>query len=405
MLVAFVASAGALFLLARRLDIGRPFAVLAVLLFGLSPLAVAFQRSVYLDNVATPWLIASFVFALSRRRHLGSAAAAAACFTVAVLSKETTLVVLPALAWQLWVNADPRTRRFVVAVFSGLLVSLVMLYPVFALLRNELLPGANHVSLMSSAEWQIFSRPSSGSIFDPSSGIRGVVGTWTGLDPWIVVLGVLAVPLGFLVVRLRPVTLALAIQLAMMLRHGYLPFPFVVGLLPFFALVVAGVLDAAVRSYEADDHRPLLRRLERPARVVAVAVSVVLAAFIVPAWSRGDARAMTSRDTSSTQDAARWVEAHVSRQSVVAVDDGIWVDLVEHGFPRDHVLWFYKVDLDPAVRPVHGYHDLDYLVLGDVPSGVAGTSLPIISEAIAHSTVVVEFGEGPNRISVRRVNA
>ena len=73
------------------------FAVLAVVLFGLSPLAMEFSRSVYLDNVAVPWLLAAFVLASSPRRQPGRGGRDAACFVVAVLSKETTLVLLPAL--------------------------------------------------------------------------------------------------------------------------------------------------------------------------------------------------------------------------------------------------------------------------------------------------------------------
>jgi 4-amino-4-deoxy-L-arabinose transferase-like glycosyltransferase len=68
MLVAFLVSAALLYVLARRLDFGRVAAAAGVVLFGLSPLALAQQRMVLLDNLAVPWLLAALVLAASPKR-------------------------------------------------------------------------------------------------------------------------------------------------------------------------------------------------------------------------------------------------------------------------------------------------------------------------------------------------
>jgi hypothetical protein len=68
-----------------------------VLLFALSPLAVSSLRMVFLDNLATPWVLSAFVLAASPKRRLWSYAASGACFAVAILTKETT-VTRPARA-------------------------------------------------------------------------------------------------------------------------------------------------------------------------------------------------------------------------------------------------------------------------------------------------------------------
>ena len=52
------AALGLLYALARRLGVRRGFAAAAVVLFALSPLAVSVVRQVYLDNFATPWILA-----------------------------------------------------------------------------------------------------------------------------------------------------------------------------------------------------------------------------------------------------------------------------------------------------------------------------------------------------------
>ena len=59
-----------LFVLGRRLGMHRSASAAAVLVFALSPLALQYHRTVYIDNVATPWLLAAFVLVLSRRQQL-----------------------------------------------------------------------------------------------------------------------------------------------------------------------------------------------------------------------------------------------------------------------------------------------------------------------------------------------
>ncbi len=70
MIVCALVSCALLWMLARRLDMSRPAAAVAVFIFAISPLAVQFHRTVFLDNVATPWLLAAFVLALAPRRQL-----------------------------------------------------------------------------------------------------------------------------------------------------------------------------------------------------------------------------------------------------------------------------------------------------------------------------------------------
>jgi hypothetical protein len=517
MLVVQLVSCVLLYALGRRIGLRRPAATAAVLLFALSPLAVVFHRYVLLDNIATPWLIGAFVLAASPRRHLGAAAGAAVCMAIAALTKETTLVLLPALAWQLWVNGDRRTRHFTVALFVGVFVSVLAAYPLLALLKDELVPGAGHVSLIGSVIWQLSGRSTSGSLLDPDSGARGLFNLWSGIDPWLLWAGIVLTPFAFRWRTLRPVALGLGIQVLMMLRNGYLPYPYVIAMLPFAAVVVAAVTDhvwgwvsapapapapasgsvsvsvsvlppvhactdadalllwgRADALTETDamllSHRTLaladaapavdtdglpqqlrLRRLRRlwarsggthrlegtdplplwdPApltgwsagaavsrwstigqaqpvavgRRAAVAIAVVVFLLVgVPAWTRGLHDQMTTDRTVALRQADNWLAANARRDDVVVVDDSLWVDLVDRGLPPDKVIWFYKVDLDPAVKLPNGWRSIAYVVLGQLSPTTAG--LPTVSQAIDHSQVVATFGDGPDSLTIRRVES
>ena len=86
MLAATAAAAVLLWFVVRRIGFARFTASAAVLLFLLSPLAVQFHRQVYLDNIATAWLLAALLLAMSRRAQLAGYIGAAAAFGVAVLT-------------------------------------------------------------------------------------------------------------------------------------------------------------------------------------------------------------------------------------------------------------------------------------------------------------------------------
>ena len=142
----------ALYVLARRLNMRRASAAAAVVLFGLSPLAIFYHRMVFLDNIATVFLLVALALAASPRRSLGTVIGGAACMSAAFWSKETVALMVPAWLWIVWRHSDRRHRGFWVAGAVFFLTSVVG-YPLFALLRNELFPGKGHVSLIWSLKW------------------------------------------------------------------------------------------------------------------------------------------------------------------------------------------------------------------------------------------------------------
>src|SRR6266508_982654 len=396
-------SAAMIYLLGRRLGYHRLAAAGAVLLFGLSPLAVPFQRMVFLDNPAVMWTLAALALAASPRRSLAASAGSAVCFAIAVLSKETIAVLFPALFLLLWQHTSPKTRRYRIALFLTLLGSLTFFYPLYAILKNELFEGPGHVSLVWAIKWQLFQRPPSGSLLDPSSGTYAVARSWLDTDPLLLGASVLLIPLGLLMRRIRAVALALAIQVVMLFRSGYLPFPYVIAMLPFAALTIMGCADRLCKGRERSGRSRtwlvvLTRRAGRLVVVVAIAVSLVV---VGPAWGRGVQQAVTEDHSQPPRQALAYVLAHVPQGSILLVDDNLWTDLVRRGFNPNPV-WFYKLDLDPTVRARYrnGWRDIDYVVLGRLMPD-ALRDLPLVAAAIQHSQVVASFGDG--EITVRRV--
>jgi 4-amino-4-deoxy-L-arabinose transferase-like glycosyltransferase len=409
MLPVTAASSMLVYLLARRLTLPRWCAALAVVLFALSPLSVTLQREVFLDNFAVAWMLGAFVLTLSPRQHLWHHIGAGACAALAVLSKETMAIVMPAVLVALWQGSHRSTRKFSMVGFATALVLVGAQYPLFALLKGELFPGLGHVSLVGGLLFQM-QRAGSGSMFVPGTGSYGILHAWLYYDPVLIVGGAGAAVLGLADRRLRaPALAAVLLCLVAMRPSGYLPAMYVIQVLPFFAIALAGLAARAVSfaltsraDAGAGRREPLVRR------VVAVAAAVgSVGAYIVPLWYDGDYVAVTADPNASYVAAASWIRAHVPdpRHTRIVVDDALWPDMVRDGFqPGLGAIWFYKVDLDPAVKRTlpDGWRDIDYIVSSPTvrqdPS-----SLPIVLAALAHSRVLAVFGTGSGRIEIRRI--
>ncbi|MFF3685406.1 ArnT family glycosyltransferase [Streptomyces sp. NPDC002187] len=465
MLAVSAACAVLLYVLARRLFLPRWAAGLAMLLFGLSPLSVVLQREIFLDNIAVMWMLLAFCLAASPSRHLWHHFAAGLTAAIGVLTKETMLVVLPALLVTMWRHSHRDTRKFAVtgAITACALIGLS--YPLFALLNNELFPGPGHVSLIDGITYQM-SREGSGSIFDTGSGSHGVFRSWLYYDRVLPLGGLAGAALLLLTVRwsvtaraLAGPSLAVAILAVVAMRpSGYLPAMYVIQALPFLALVLAGgtasvahaVLrrpagrvsaapDAAAEAAPERAHAAAVPQQPRPEDVpdalapeaaseaapeagqdarrtrlvrgarlaVAGALALAAAAYVVPRWYDGNRAALTVDANAPYRAAAAWMQNEVDdpASTRVLVDDALWLDLVHDGFePGTGAIWFYKADLDPAVTKTmpRGWRDLDYVVSSPTVRRDA-VDLPNVKSALEHSTPVAVFGEGEDRIEIRRI--
>jgi hypothetical protein len=419
-------SVALLFFLARRLGFGRATSTLAVAMFSLSPLAVYFQRAALLDNLVTPWLLAAFFFAASPRRSIRAAAASAACFAIAVLSKETALLFMPAVILLFWQRTDSRNRKFTVTMFMMVVSLLGLMYPLYAQIKNELWDGPGHVSLQWAIKWQLFDRTGSGSIFDPNSTAHTVVTTWLALDQWSCTVCLLAIVPGLLLRRTRAVAVAFAIQVSNLLRSGYLPYPFVIAMIPFAVLTFAGVLDVAWQwsrlsrrwPWRARARERLLAIAARTAAgLIALSVCVAFVVSVASPWRYGLTDLWTNDRDAGKAAALSWLQSNTNIDDTLVVDDAFWVDLVRSGHPRQKVIWFTKLDVDKDVAlPVkESWRSIDYVLLdhqdtlavhlnGDLtPSPETKSQFPTLAKAIGNSRIVASFGAPEDRATIWRV--
>jgi hypothetical protein len=389
-----------IFVICRRLGMATWAAATALVIFGLSPLTVVMYRGVYLDTFAVVWMLGALALALSPRRNLWAYTGAGAATAISVLSKETMVVTLPAVVLALWQHAArSSTRPWAVGGYTSGLVLVGVFYPLYALLRGELFPGADHVSLIGAWQFQLGSRSGSGNVFTDGSIAADVLSSWLNHDSVLLLLGLAATVACLAVRRLRPPAVAGALLTLVVFRpSGHLPVMYVVQILPFFAIAVAGVLDLVVRLVPTRSRWP---------RLAVLAVCAVLAATLVaPRWYTQNRVALTANYHAGYVAAAEYLRTRVPdrEHTTVVTDDVLWLECVDAGYQPQRVIWFYKLDLDPAVaaRLGNGWRDVDYVVSTPALRGDSKT-LPAVNTLLMNSTIVAGFGEGEGRIEIRRI--
>lgn len=396
-----------LFVLSRRLGMGRVFAVVVVLVFAFSPLAMHFHRMVFLDNIAVAWVLAALVFAASPRRSLAAAVGSGICMAGAILTKETIALLFPVVLWTLVQHTAKGSRVWNIVVFWFLTGAVASFYLLYAEKKDEILAGPGHVSLQEALAWQLFGRPSSGSLLDTESGTFSLARSWTDTDPWLLLGGVALIPIGLCIKQLRPAVGGLAFLVLMMFRDGYMPYPYVIAMLPFAALLIGGVADSwwkgAQSWFKRNSHAGFQfdRGTVIAGRIGVATAAVAFTILALPGWAQALQTYTTVDRSGPPLEALEWITANVDEHDVIIVDDYMWPDLALRGYQNQ--IWFYKADLDPAVKEEllpRGYASVDYVALGTLADSTM-RELPTVAQAINNSDVVATFGDG--EITIRKV--
>ena len=403
MVIVAVITAALLWALARRIEMSRWATAAAVAVFALSPLAISLSRTVYLDNLAIAWVLGALVLLCSPRYRLSAMFGAATCFGIAVLTKETMLLLLPMFAWLVWTRTAPVTRRYALAVFVAVFGVVVSTYVLMAVLRGELVPGPGHVSLWDGIRFQLWERTAGGALDDPYSLKRHTVDEWLQLDPALPFLAVPIALAALFVKRLRPFAVGLVILIATILRPGYLPVPFILSALPLTALLAAGTGEVALRYlFRTVEQRSVgLRRF----RVPALAAGALIVSIAVSLWLPTYHGLLESDDDASMRQTQQWIEQNVPKTDRLIVDDALWLDLIRDGRDRRNVVWAYKVDTDEQVQgwAPHGWTDYEWVVsTASLRANMPPTG--VLTDAVAHSQPAAIFGSGGTRVEVLRVD-
>lgn len=407
MLLLHIASLMLIFRISLKLTGNLFAATTAGLLFTLSPLTVIYGRLVLLDNIMVFWVLVAVTLFIENEGKIWPLLFSGFFFGVAVLTKESALLLFPAFIYASAFLIEKHHARFARAAWLFASLATISLYALYAWLRGELINlslstplagnGDSPVSLFGSIIWQL-SR-SGGAPWDPSSDFYRLLMTdWLAKDPWLLGIGAAAV-----VWNLfrgghfsRFMALAALGTLIGLARGGIVLEFYVLFALPFLALNVALALHNLARSINAT--------------AVLLPAAALLALLIGYVNLRPHTYAFTVDQTSIQRQALSWMQENAPVNAQIVGDDDIFVDMRfgapgEPSFRGYHSHW--KVANDPAVYRTlfsDDWRNLDYLVVTPEMVRIFEENpdrLPY--QAYINSTEVASFTLGDDQIAIRQV--
>lgn len=393
----FVANAVLIYLIARRIEVTRTFALLGVAAFVFSPLSLGLGRQVFLDTIALPWLLLAFYLALSPRMALWSHAAAGASFAIAVLSKLTAAVMGPALLVALVDRRAWQGRMFSVMGFLTIGALVLAFYPLMALLRGELVSGEGHVSLQDGLTYQFTAREGSGYVWEAGSARSELLVSWAVGDGFLVVGGAIAAALCLASRRTRWVSVAVgSFFVPVIVGEGYLPSMYIVAGIPFLCIALAAAADLVRRAVLRLGRDRLPNKSVATPIVLAAVTLLLLAQAPVVGWVDKNRELLSSDQNGDWRSTLEWMSANVPRDEVVLTPYSMWHDLDSRGWNDTWtMIALEKADLDPAYEVNHptGWREIEWVIEGPtVQSNLEVLGLTTASTALQNSEIVRSFG-------------
>lgn len=396
MLILHVITAFLLYVIARRLSNSSLAGIITLLIFSLSPLGIYFQRRVLLDNMMVFWILLSLFLLLSRQLTLHRVVLSGLCFGLSILTKENAISFVPAFFYGLYTYSSVHVRRMYIPLWLAVVAIVISWYFLYALLKGELLPPgffgqqAEHVSLLSTAHYQV-RRGSDLPFWQPDSEFFVNVREWISRDALTIGLGGVAtlssILLSFYAPSLRIPAFLAALFWVFLMRGGLIINFYIVPLIPLLALNIGVLSDF------------FIRKISHGRRYVAYGLSLaIIGVFTISLLSKTTDH--WRRDETSPQvKALEWIKQNVDPNTVIVIDDSLYVDLHAARFPGDpvfpHAEWAWKVEKDPEIRQGKLNDDwrrLSYITLShEILKQIKAGEFPLAEQALAYSSPMQEW--------------
>lgn len=417
MLLLKLVSALMLYGIAKRLFQSKTAAYFAVLFFGLSPLAIYFQRRVLLDNIMVFWLLLSLFLLLHYRNKLRYIIFSALAFGIALLSKETAVVFIPVFVYILYTKTDARHRKM--AIFKWLVVTacIAAIYFIFATLKGELFPFGSplggtqdHVSLLGTLDFQA-GRKSPGILSTAGGSFGNAFQVWFREDPILMLAGTIGTVYCLLRgIKNKTARLVGLLSLSMwlfLLRGGEIIEFYVIPLIPFMALAISFTGLEAVAWLRTKVHNTI--RIVSLLPYLALIFMLGFMVFYYSAHSRKFYSIYKSDQTTSQVQAVNWLLTQNTGNEFYSIDNYGYTDLhTKNNNNFKNAEYYWKVDKDSDIRDkvLHGdYQNIDMIAMTpQMRQDIFSGGLNIGLQAVQKSAPIKQFnhdGWGVNYLAVQ----
>ncbi len=388
-------------------------ALVAVLFFNLSPLAVYYHRRLLLDNIMVFWVLFSFFVILRNEIHLKHVFLSAVLFALGVLSKESGIFLLVPMLYIVYQQAPLVHKRFATIGWLSIVFLVVSLYPLYALLNGEffpsgILPGDNepHVSLVETWQYQI-SRDGGGSVLTPTSAFRLSLNDWLEKDGFIVWGGAIAtLAVFFIGIRRRYFRYLFFLTLGYFLflaRGGIVLSFYVIPILPFVSMNLSLFINDFIKKI-------LFSCGNNKGRIIVFAVFLPCF-FFLSLYYLTKTDIYVLNQTMKQKKAVQYVIENISDDSIILIDNYAYLDLrnkIEGSvYLQKNAYYYWKADKDPEIKMnilKNDWKSIDYILsTPQLYFDAYNSGLELVQQAFENSEVIKSFSGSGYDIEIRKV--
>jgi 4-amino-4-deoxy-L-arabinose transferase-like glycosyltransferase len=445
MFILAITSSLLLYLIANRLSGSRSAALLAMILYTLSPLSLLYRDQVLLYNIGMFWLLLSLWLVTNGKSKLGTFALAAAALGIAILSEGWLLIFLPAMLYAVSLHATSFQRKFSLVTFVYITLAVSSVYVLLALLQNQFLPSGNpttHPSLLGA-----FLFKTQTPLADQQA--RAIWQSWLQTDhlPFVPVeafpirlpfIPVANIPIHLSFIRLENLpdqllyistgTIALGtiamffnvlggtvnrfqllaallgatFWVALIINNVWYPYS-LVPLLPFLSLNIAMAINTPLRWLTRHIGFDLVR----------VFLFFIMLGILVPSAIQYAQPLLAPDGSQAQQQAMTWVRDNVPHNAVIITNSYMYADLLDPqgmavggGTPFTKAQIYTHAALDPSIAQGQlkenwqniGFLVVDARMLKDIRTD---RRFILLNEAIHHATLRVSFGNSQDGTQIR----
>lgn len=385
---------GLVFFLAQRVTKSPWLALLAVILYSTSPLAVYFQRRILLDNLLITWLLLSISILHIKYVKLRHVLMSGIFFGLATITKVTTVMFGFPILYLLLTAKWGIHKGFRVAGWLVSAGSVVLLWIFYAMIKTELFPAPHgeRVSLIGALQFQA-ERGTGAHFWEAGSSFMDNVASWLILDATYVYMLVGGLMCALLVTvvktnRYRFFGLASLFYFFFLIRGGVVIGFYILALLPFVSISIVCAMQLI------DEY--VLKKMRIP-RFVGVTLFLVLAIAYGVHYYPKVTKYLTVDETNNQVEALRWVKENLPEDTKIMVDIYGMTELLDPTFVNEKVFsnadWYFKVAKDPEIRYTKyrdDWRNIDYVLIShEMLYQSYLHELPVVHNAIRNSTPVM----------------
>jgi endo-1,4-beta-D-glucanase Y/4-amino-4-deoxy-L-arabinose transferase-like glycosyltransferase len=379
----------------------------AALFFSLLPLGNYFQRRVLLDNVLMFIFSLCFYFSIDNKVTLFKAMLSGTLLGMAVMCKESGIFFVPGIVYIIFNGLDKRQKIFGLITWTGFFTSIVSLYIILSILKTELFPSSDKVSLIGTLSFQI-SRGNGIPFWKDGSEFKINLLQWLSNDTTSVYLIVTTLFVGIIMTAFNfrnknwtGIMLLICGYLYFILRGKIVIEFYILPLIFIVALLFGLIYDQVIRYFSSIVVDLKIKKNIFRVGILLILLPLVFLQFVV------NSKALTNDDVTPTLQAIDWIRANVDQNANIIIACTAYGDL-QYPNPSFKVYknadWFWKADFDREVREYkykNNPENVDYILNSSgYTNYIQRGDIPFNGQVYNESQEVVKFSEATSVLKV-----